>query len=108
MVVAENVSIILTAPRPWFGNQQLGGFVVSLDGKKAGTLMPQGSLELRCESGCHRLRARRGWYFSPPMELDLAPGEQIRLSVDIAGRGLSKWLTTTFRPRHSLAITPDA
>lgn len=73
--MTNGATIILTTPRPWVRNQQLGAFVVSLDGKRVGNLMPQGSLEAPCAPGRHHVRARQWYYNSPTFEVDVAQGE---------------------------------
>jgi hypothetical protein len=105
--MTENATIILTTLRPWFGNQQLGAFRVSVDGRNAGVLMPQGSLELSCAPGKHRLRARQWWYLSPMVEVDLASGETARFAVDIVrGPLFTRLLRLMFLPWRGVAITP--
>jgi hypothetical protein len=105
-MTVENATIVLTTSRPWFGNQQLGAFAISLDRKSAGVLMPQGSLELSCTPGDHRIRARQWWYLSPPIGLELAPGETVRLKVDLVRGGfpLRSWLTLVFLPWKGVSI----
>jgi hypothetical protein len=107
--VTEGASIILTAPRPWFGNQQLGAFVISVDETKAGVLMPQGSLALDCSAGRHRLRARQWWYRSPTVEVDVVPGEMTRLSVGLmhGGSPIKAFLTLMFRPWRAVEMKAD-
>lgn len=107
MDMNEQATIVLTTPRPWFGNQRIGAFVVSLDGKRAGTLMPQGSLELSCPPGHHRLRARQWWYLSPAVEVELAGGEVARFSVDLVRSGsmVTQGLRLMFLPWRGVAIT---
>jgi hypothetical protein len=107
--VTEAASIVLTAPRPWYGNQQRGAFVISVDGKRAGIVMPQGTLSVACSAGRHRLRARQWWYRSPAVDVEAASGEVVRLSVGIAHRGspVKGFLTLMFRPWRGLAITAD-
>jgi hypothetical protein len=105
--MTENARIVLTTPRSWFGNPQLGAFAVSLDGKRAGALMPMGSLELSCTSGRHLVRARQWWYNSSPFELELAPGETAQLKVDLVRRDslLMRWLTLVFLPWKGVCIS---
>lgn len=105
--MTEDATIILTTPRPWFGSQQLGAFVVSLDGNRVGALMPQGSLQVGCPPGRHRVRARQWFYGSPTVEIELAGGQVARLTVDVVRRGslLTRMLRLMFFPWRAVCIT---
>lgn len=100
-------TIVLTTPRAYFGSQRQGAFRISLDGRRVGLLMPQGSLELPCPAGYHSLRARNGRFASPRVELELAPGAVVRLSVDLARRDslFKRFLTLMFLPWRAVAVT---
>ncbi len=105
--MTTDATIKLRTPRPWFGNQQLGAFVISVDRKRAGVLMPEGSLDVRCSAGRHRLSARQWWYRSPSIELDLGCGDVAELSVDLVHRDsvFRRFLTLMFLPWRGLAVT---
>ena len=105
-----DATISLEAPRPWVGNQQLGAFIVSLDGRRVGVVMPQGSLEVSCPPGRHRVRARQWYNTGPVFEVELAEGETVRLTVDLVRRDslLMRFLTLMFAPWRGIAITPAA
>ena len=85
--VMQESTIALTTPRAWIGDPRLGTFVVYLDGKRAGALGPKGSLRLQCAAGLHRVTARQWWYISRPLEVDLAPEREVRLTIDIVRDG---------------------
>ena len=105
--MTEDASIVFRSPRPWFGNQQLGAFVISVDGKKVGVLVPEGSLAVSCSAGRHGVRARRGWYRSQSIEVDLGSGEVTELVVDMEHPDslFRRFLLALFAPWRSLAIT---
>jgi hypothetical protein len=104
-----DATIILTTPRAYFGDQRQGAFRISLDRRGVGLLMPQGSLDLSCPPGRHRLRARNWWFASPRVELELAPGAVVHFSVDLARRDslLKRFLTLMFLPRRAIAVTAE-
>jgi hypothetical protein len=108
--MTQDASIVLRSPRPWFGNQQLGAFVISMDGTKVGVLMPEGSLSVGCSAGRHDVRARRGWFRSQSTEVDLGSGEVVELVVDLDHPDSLFWrfLLAAFAPWRSLAITAPA
>ena len=70
--------------------------------------MPQRSLALNCSPGRHRVRARQWWYLSPRVDVDLASGQTVELSVDLVCREslFRRWLTLMFLPWRGVAISP--
>lgn len=107
--MTDSANLILTSPQPWFGNQRMGAFVVSVDGAKAGTLMPQGSIEVSCSAGHHVMRARQGWYRSTSLDLDLHPGTETRVSVEVTRQGslIRRFFVLMFLPWRAIQLTVD-
>jgi hypothetical protein len=104
---AGETTIFVSTPRRWFGEQQFGAFAISLDGKKAGVLMPEGALTLTCTAGHHSVRARQWWYVTGSIGVDAPSGGLLHLEVDLAHRDslAKRMLTLMFRPWRGLVIS---
>ncbi|MFZ1881510.1 MAG: hypothetical protein WAU41_15305 [Gaiellaceae bacterium] len=101
-------AIVVATSRPWYGDQRLGAFSISLDGSAAGKLPPHGTLRLPCAPGKHRVRARQWWYMSPQFEVVVEPGQATRLDVDLVRHGsfARRMLTMMLTPWRGVVITP--
>jgi hypothetical protein len=102
----RNATLNVSTDRTWFGEPRLGAFVVSLDGKRAGTLPPRGQLVLHCAAGRHVLRARQWWYSSPRLEIELSAGSHADVRVDVIREGAfpSRMLRMIFTPWRALTL----
>jgi hypothetical protein len=101
-----NATIVVATNRSWYLDPRSGAFTVYLDGKKAGHVFPRGRLVLSCGSGKHLVRIRQGWYFSPPVEVDVAQAASLLLNADVTHRGsvARRVLTLMFAPWRGLSL----
>jgi hypothetical protein len=98
--------IVVVNARKWFGDQRLGAFHVTLDGKKAGVAFPLDFLEMECATGQHTVRVRQWWYRSEPVVVETTAGQELRLVADVPrDRNLTVVMARMlFRPSRSLSL----
>jgi hypothetical protein len=99
-------SLVVQNAYQWAGTAGAGGFVVYVDGKRAGVATLGGELRLRVDSGQHTVRVRLWWYFSPTVTLTVEPGQTRRLSADIPRKRmvLARMVRAIVDPLHSLSL----
>lgn len=68
--------LLIESRRSWMGKQSTGAFIVVLDGRKAGKLLPEGSLAIELEAGEHTIKVRQWWYSSRSIEIAISAGKQ--------------------------------
>ena len=103
----ENICrIVVINDYQWMGSPAAGGFVVYLDGKRAGVAPLGATCSMQVASGAHVLRIRLRYYLSPRVKLDLRPGETRRFSADIPRKVRVWWriLRGIADPFHSLSL----
>jgi hypothetical protein len=90
----------------WVGSAGAGGFVVYVDGKRAGVATLGRQLRLRVDPGQHTLRVRLWWYFSPTVKLTVWDGQTRRFSADISRQHmvLARMARAIVDPLHSLSL----
>jgi hypothetical protein len=102
--------IVVESHRKWFGDQRLGTFRVALDGVPAGSLPPEGAVDLACDPGTHIVRIRQWWYRSQPTQVHVSAGETVVLDADIPrdGSPVVRFVVFMFTPWRALSLTETA
>lgn len=95
--------ILVSNPRPWFGDPRLGAFSVFVDRHFAGRVLPEGQVSIPISTGSHVVRVRSWWYASTPLRIDVAQDDVQHLSA-LRPSGLSGFWSLLVRPRRSLRI----
>lgn len=103
---ADTATLVVENSYQWVGSPGAGGFVVYVDGKRAGAATLGGQLRVRVDPGQHTLRVRLWWYFSPTAKLTVEPGQTRRFSADIPRQRmvLARIVRGFFDPLHSLSL----
>jgi hypothetical protein len=99
-------SLVVQNAYQWVGSAGAGGFVVYVDGKRAGVAKLGSQLRMHIGPGQHTVRVRFWWYLSPVVRLTVAPGEIRRFSADIPRQRmvLARIVRGIFDPFHSLSL----
>lgn len=99
-------SLVVENAYQWVGTAGAGGFVVYVDGERAGVATLGRQLRLRVHPGQHTLRVRLWWYFSPTVKLTVEPGQTRRFSADIPRQHmvLARMARAIVDPLHSLSL----
>jgi hypothetical protein len=72
--------------RPEIGNQATLGFTVTIDGRRAGTVLPQSSWGFHVSPGSHEVRVGLMWYKSPRLSVVVPAGGQVVLRANTNGK----------------------
>lgn len=107
-------TLVIFQDRQWAGDPRLGSFTVNidgesgLDGQTVGKVTVRGELALRVPPGCHGVRVRQLWYSSPWLDVDIPPGQTVRLRADVdkTGGAVRRVARALVRPCRYLALTP--
>ncbi len=67
----------------WIGNPRAAGFVVYVDGKRAGIAPQGGDLRVPIKPGRYAVRVRFWYFLTPRTEVSVKPGSTTRFSADI-------------------------
>jgi hypothetical protein len=76
-------TLVVLQDRQWVGDPRLGGFNVSVNGRRVGKAPVQGRLVVPVSPGPNTVRIRQWWFRSPPVTLDIASDATVRLRGDI-------------------------
>lgn len=104
-VVGSTARIVVANHYRWIGNPAAARLTVYLDGRRAGVAPFGQTFSQQAEPGTHVLRVRLWYFLSPPVKLDLRPGEARHFSADIP-RALPWWrkMRGLVDPAHSLSL----
>lgn len=77
--------VVVFQDRDWaITDPRLGAFVVSVDGNRPSGVAPvRGETSVEVPPGRHTVRIRQWWYRSPQVEVNIGPGQVVRLRADI-------------------------
>ena len=102
-------TLAIESSRDWFGDQRLGTFTVSVDGKNVGKLPRVGRIDVSCEAGSHVVRIRQWWYRSPPLSVTALSGKTIFLKADRSRvRLLRRFAIFAFTPWRALVLAKES
>jgi hypothetical protein len=82
--VEQGAKIIFTRPGGHY-RDALRSYTLEVDGVPRGHIKPGQSVAVDIEPGPHTARAQISWTGSPRLEVNLQPGEKVRLRVEPAG-----------------------
>ena len=82
--MAQGAKIIFTRPGGHY-RDALRSYTLHVDGVPRGRIMPGQSVAVDIEPGPHTVGAQISWTGSPRHEINLGPGEEVRLRVEPAG-----------------------
>src|SRR5215471_80508 len=68
--------------RPEISNQANFAFTVTIDGRRAGNVLPQGSWGFHVSPGSHEVRVGLMWYKSPSLSVVVPAGGQVVLRAN--------------------------
>jgi hypothetical protein len=102
----ESATLVVENAYQWVGSPGAGGFVVYVDGNRAGLAPLGGQLRVLIDPGQHIVRVRLWWYRSPALTLTFGPGGIRRLSADIPRQRmvLVRIARGIFDPLYSLSL----
>src|SRR5437016_5981339 len=105
-----NGTIVVVNRQAWSGDQRLGAFQVAVDRQEVGVAFPLDRLRIPCAPGVHTVRLRQWWFRSPPVEVTLQGGDEVRLAADgpIGRSFLRRMAVLTFRPSQALRLIAEA
>jgi hypothetical protein len=83
-LVEHGAKIVFTRPGGHY-RDALRSYTLEVDGVPRGRIKPGQSVAVDIEPGPHTARAQISWTGSPPLEVNLEPGEEVRLRVEPAG-----------------------
>jgi len=90
----------------WVGDPRLGKLKVVVDGSAVGSAPLGDVLRVQLATGHHTVRVRLWWFASPLFEIDLRPGQTVRLGADIPRQlpVLYRMLRMGLHPLQSLSL----
>jgi hypothetical protein len=80
----QGAKIIFTRPGGHY-RDALRSYILEVDDVPSGRINPGQAVAIDIEPGPHTVRARISWTGSPRQEVNLGPGEEVRLQVEPAG-----------------------
>jgi hypothetical protein len=83
-LVEQDAKIIFIRPGGLY-RDALRSYALEVDDVRRGRIKPGQTVAIDVEPGPHTVRARISWTGSPRHEVNLGPGEEIRLRVEPAG-----------------------
>jgi hypothetical protein len=102
------VSATLTLSRTAFGMElRRGTFDVLVDGRSAGSIEWNQTIELPIEPGRHTLQVRKGRYTSRDFSFDAADGEAVTFRCHGAGMW-PRWLVSFAVPSLGLSLSRES
>ena len=81
----------------------LRSYEIRLDGIPIGDVTPGSTADLSVAAGTHQVSAHIDWTGSDPVDVDVAPGQTVRLRVEPTGASA---LATLFKKKAYLRLTP--
>jgi hypothetical protein len=103
--VEQDAKIIFTRPRGRY-RDALRSYILEIDEVPRGHINSGQAVTIDIDPGPHRVRARIDWTGSPPREVILGPGEEVRLRVEPAGTPVQAVWQLIGRTRY-LRITAE-
>ena len=104
MIKDDRCTIRLVRPSRY--QDRIRSYRILLNGKDAGKIANDSTLEIRAPSGSTTIEARIDWGRSRPLTINTAPGETVEIEVrNRWGIGMALW-ASTFGKNTYLLLTP--
>jgi hypothetical protein len=100
--VAELATLKISYGSAW-RSRATNAVLIEVDGREVGRLRNGQNLVTHVESGRRNLRARQWTSPGVPLELDLAPGEEVQLEIKMVGANR----LTLIRADEAAAVSPE-
>jgi len=78
------IQVISEYSQPGMPNQAMYAFMVKIDGRTAGKVLPQQSEAFITSPGVHEVRVGLAWYRSRPLSVTVPPGGRVVLTTNMS------------------------